>query len=91
MLDPVVVKPLTTSKKASINRGISPVMTNGKAPKIDIAIQDNATITNPSLPKITIFLGVLNDNSPPIIKSKNIFIMDYILWISFIFYYKKIC
>ena len=50
MLDPVVVNPLTISKKASINDGISFVNTNGNAPNIDIRIQDKDTIMYPSLP-----------------------------------------
>ena len=44
MLDPVVVKPLTISKNASIKEGISFVNTNGNAPKTDIKIQDKETI-----------------------------------------------
>ena len=46
--EPVVVKPDTISKRASINEGISPVKQNGKAPKIEIMIQLKATMTNPS-------------------------------------------
>ena len=49
MLDPVVEKPLAISKKASMIKGISPLMTNGMAPKKDIIIHDKDTIMNPSL------------------------------------------
>ena len=52
ILAPVVVKPLTTSKKASINDGISLLKTKGKAPKIERIIQEKATMINPSLAKI---------------------------------------
>ena len=51
ILAPVVVKPLTLSKKASIIFGISRLITKGKAPKNDISNQDKATITNPSFEK----------------------------------------
>lgn len=45
---PVVVKPETVSKNASINEGILPLMTNGRAPNSDIPIHDRATIASPS-------------------------------------------
>ena len=45
---PVVVKPETVSKNASINDGILPLMTNGNAPNSDIPIHDRATIASPS-------------------------------------------
>ena len=48
---PVVVNPLTLSKKASIIFGISPLITKGRAPKNEINNQDKATITKPSLEK----------------------------------------
>ena len=67
MLDPVVVNPLTVSKKASTKEGISPVITNGNAPNADINIHDNATITKPSLPCIDIFLGFLRESPRPIV------------------------
>ncbi|CDC70217.1 putative uncharacterized protein [Candidatus Colimorpha enterica] len=46
---PVVVNPLTVSKKASTNDGISRLMTNGSAPAADMSIHASATVTNPSL------------------------------------------
>ena len=46
---PVVVNPLTVSKNASANEGISLLMTNGNAPTAESAIHASATITNPSL------------------------------------------
>ena len=52
MLAPVVVNPDTVSKKASMKEGISPEITKGNAPKIDIKSQENATITKPSFANI---------------------------------------
>src|SRR5690625_2232020 len=48
ILEPVVVKPLEVSKKASIKEGISPLKTNGNAPKAETKIQERETMTNPS-------------------------------------------
>ena len=46
---PVVVKPLTVSKKASKKLGSAPLSTKGIQPIRDRAIQAKATITKPSL------------------------------------------
>ena len=43
---PVVVKPDTVSKNASIYEEISPLITKGIAPKIDITIQESPTTLN---------------------------------------------
>ena len=51
MLAPVVVKPLTLSKKASTILGIEPLIIKGNAPKNDISSQDRETITKPSFEK----------------------------------------
>ena len=48
MVAPVVVKPLTVSKNASIKTGISRLMTKGSAPKKETAIHASATMTSPS-------------------------------------------
>ena len=48
ILAPVVVKPLTLSKKASTILEIEPLITKGNAPKNDISSQDRETITKPS-------------------------------------------
>ena len=48
IVEPVVVKPETVSKKASTKDGISPEMTNGIAPKTDISTQTSATMARPS-------------------------------------------
>ena len=45
MLAPVVVKPDTVSKSASIYDGMAPLMTNGTAPTRLITIQLKATET----------------------------------------------
>ena len=64
---PVVVKPETVSKSASINEGIAPDRKNGSAPKTDSAIQLNATITKPSRENRRLFCGFLTRiSSPPI-------------------------
>ena len=60
-----MVNPLTVSKNASIKEGISFVITNGNAPNADISIHESATITNPSLPCIDIFSGLLKDSTRP--------------------------
>ena len=49
ILAPVVVNPLTVSKKASINEGILLLNTKGRAPKSDNAIHETDTMTRPSL------------------------------------------
>ena len=66
------MNPLTTSKKASINDGISFVITNGNAPKIDIKIHDNDTITKPSLPRIKLSFGSLIERTFPNINNNAI-------------------
>ena len=48
MLEPVVVKPETISKKASATFGISPERRNGKHPNALIASQLSATESKPS-------------------------------------------
>ena len=48
IVDPVVVKPDTTSKNASSNRGMHPENRKGSAPKKDHRIQASATIRKPS-------------------------------------------
>ena len=59
MVEPVVVKPETVSKKASIKDGISPEITKGSAPKTLISTQTSATMARPSRAKMVVFLGVL--------------------------------
>ena len=49
IVEPVVVKPDTTSKNASSNRGMQPESRKGSAPNTDHRIQASATIRNPSL------------------------------------------
>ena len=46
---PVVVKPETVSKKASMKLGISPLITKGRAPMADTVSQVRAVIRKPSL------------------------------------------
>ena len=46
---PVVVKPLTVSKKASTKLGMAPLNTKGSAPTAERKIQLKAAITKPSL------------------------------------------
>ena len=48
MVEPVVVKPETVSKKASIKLGMSPESTKGSAPKRDIKIHARDTTARPS-------------------------------------------
>ena len=56
---PVVVKPDTVSKRASVYLGISPDMTKGRAPIADIVIHDAATLTNPSIENMELSFGFL--------------------------------
>ena len=58
MLAPVVVKPETVSKNASVYEGISPLMQNGSAPKADMSAHESATITKPSRAYMTFDLGL---------------------------------
>ena len=58
IVEPVVVKPETVSKNASINDGISPEITNGSAPNALISTQTSATMARPSRAKMVVFLGV---------------------------------
>ena len=55
---PVVVKPDDVSKKASINEGIAPLITKGRAPTTEINIHANPTVKNPSFAYIS-FLSIL--------------------------------
>ena len=48
IVEPVVVKPETTSKKASWYFGMQPEITKGRAPKADQSSQASATTTKPS-------------------------------------------
>ena len=48
MLAPVVVKPLTVSKKQSTYEGISLVSQKGSAPKADRTSHESATTAKPS-------------------------------------------
>ena len=50
---PVVVKPETVSKKASIKRGMSPPSTKGSEPSSDMASQASPTAAKPSRAKIS--------------------------------------
>jgi len=65
MLDPVVVKPDTVSKKASTKDGVAPLMINGNAPKADIRTHASPTIIKPSLSCITELDGFLILRSSP--------------------------
>ena len=80
--EPVVVKPLAVSKKASAKDGISPDNTNGNAPKNDNKSQDNDTITKPSFGCIDFFSGFFIVVSTPITNSIAITIKNpYVLFI----------
>ena len=48
MVEPVVVKPETASKKLSTSEGIWPLKKNGSPPKKDMTSHESATTTNPS-------------------------------------------
>ena len=48
MVEPVVVKPLTVSKKASAKFGMQPEIIKGSAPITNIRIHESATMTKPS-------------------------------------------
>ena len=50
IVEPVVVKPDTVSKNASMYAGMLPEMTNGSAPKADHRSQASATMAKLSLP-----------------------------------------
>ena len=65
MLDPVVVKPETDSKSASIKELVAPVKRKGSAPKRLKTIQLSATITKPSRAYSAVLLGFLYVNSTP--------------------------
>ena len=45
---PVVVNPLTVSKKASMGLGMAPLMTKGAAPMMEYTTHVSAVITKPS-------------------------------------------
>ena len=51
---PVVVNPLTVSKKASVKDGISRLITKGNAPIADISIHVKATVAKPSLANMSL-------------------------------------
>ena len=57
MLEPVVVKPDTISKKASMMFGTAPEITSGKQPKKESAIHERETITKPSFAKRSVVFG----------------------------------
>ena len=57
---PVVVKPLTVSKKASTQNGISPLNRKGSIPMRDISTQASATMTKPSRAKKVWLVGLLS-------------------------------
>ncbi len=56
---PVVVKPLTVSKTASVYDGISPLSTKGSAPISESETHESAVITKPSGAYITLLSGLL--------------------------------
>ena len=55
---PVVVKPLTVSKKASTKEGISRLKKKGRAPTSDISSHASDTMAKPSLAKMVRSRGV---------------------------------
>ena len=61
MLAPVVEKPEAVSNIASVKEGISPVRMNGMHPPILNTTQERAVATQPSLMKMVMFLGFLNE------------------------------
>ena len=58
MLAPVVVKPDTVSKRASMKLGIAPEKMKGSAPKRLIKTQLAETMAKPSLAKSSLFFGL---------------------------------
>ena len=62
---PVVVKPETVSKNASMKRGISPLITKGSEPSSDIASHDRPTQAKPSRAYISRELGRKSSSVPP--------------------------
>ena len=66
MLDPVVVKPDTLSKNASITFGIEPDIIKGRAPIAERINQERDTITKPSFAKSEVFFGFLYTNGTAI-------------------------
>ena len=65
ILDPVVVKPETVSKKASIKCGIVPENQNGRAPTIDNTTQHKPTAIRPSRAKYMRCFTLMRDKGKP--------------------------
>ena len=73
---PVVVKPETVSKKASIYDGIAPEIKNGSAPNMEENSQPKVTITRPSFALILNFSIFILDNIVPTIAVSKILIAN---------------
>ena len=71
MVEPVVVKPETVSKKASIKLGMSPESTKGSAPKRDMKTHARATTASPSRAYRDICRGFLPPSRSPTAASSN--------------------
>lgn len=69
---PVVVKPETVSKKASIKDGMLPENKNGKEPKNEKKIQPNVTINKASFALILLVLTEILDIGKPITSNNKI-------------------
>ena len=68
---PVVVKPLTVSKSASIYDGISREMKNGSAPMSESTIHARATVIKPSRTNISVVRGFdITVSSTPMIAAE---------------------
>ena len=57
MLEPVVVKPETVSKKQSMKLGMAPLKKKGSPPAKDTTTQHSATLRNPSRGEISFVRG----------------------------------
>ena len=81
ILAPVVVRPDIVSNMALIKFFISPLIINGKAPKIVMTIQTNAHTANPSFWYRPLRLGFNNCNKYPPINKIAIGIINASLYI----------
>jgi hypothetical protein len=70
IVEPVVVKPDTVSKKASKKLGISLLIINGRHPKRLIKIQLRLTIINPSFAKKELLSFLMKNISIELIRTK---------------------
>ena len=68
ILEPVVVKPDTVSKNASMKLGIDLEKKKGRQPKNESTIHDRDTMTNPSFAKTSVVFGCFAMNGRDIAK-----------------------